>query len=108
MVNTSVSMYLRAHANCRAAQCNLCAYRRVKMLSSRALRGAVMALLAAGGGGVGLAPMPPAAAQSAAPTEERAEARAAYAAALGAFKAILAERRAQIEAKQRLPERPGQ
>ena len=52
--------------------------------------------------------MTPAAAQPAATTEEQAEARAAYEKALRAFKAVLAERRGQIEAGQALPERPGQ
>jgi hypothetical protein len=53
---------------------------------------------------------PPAAAKDPAPAsaQEQAEAQAAYDKALAAFKAILAERRAQIDAKQKLPERPGQ
>ena len=52
--------------------------------------------------------MAPAAAQSAATAEEQAAALAAYDKALREFKAVLAERRAQIDAKERLPERPGQ
>lgn len=49
-----------------------------------------------------------AAAQGTAPTKEQAAAVATYDKALRAFRAILAERRGQIEAKQKLPERPGQ
>ena len=67
------------------------------MLALGAIAGAV-------GGGLAT----PAAAQTAASSEEQAVARAAYDKALRDFKAILAERRAQIEARQRLPERPGQ
>jgi len=63
-------------------------------------------LVAAGTGGVGV--VTPAATQSASLTREQAEARTAYDKALHEFRAILAERRAQIEAKQKLPERPGQ
>ncbi|MFZ1104242.1 MAG: hypothetical protein WAN86_15595 [Hyphomicrobiaceae bacterium] len=50
----------------------------------------------------------PVAAEPTATAEEKAQARVAYDKALRAFKAVLAERRAQIEAGQRLPERPGQ
>lgn len=50
----------------------------------------------------------PAAAQATALSKEQASAQAAYDKALREFKAILAERRAQINAKQPLPERPGQ
>src|SRR5690606_32014678 len=50
----------------------------------------------------------PAAAQPVATDRERAAARAAYAKALSAFRAILAERRRQIERGERLPDRPGQ
>lgn len=57
---------------------------------------------------VGLGIVTPAAAQPAATAEEQAAARAAYDRALRDFKAILAERRAQIEAGRRLPDRPGQ
>ena len=64
----------------------------------------VLALVAAGSGGVGV--VTPAAAQSAALTKEQA--RGAYDKALREFKAILAERRAQIDGKQKLPSLPGQ
>ncbi|HEY7550870.1 MAG TPA: hypothetical protein VH913_15305 [Hyphomicrobiaceae bacterium] len=50
----------------------------------------------------------PAPAKSAALTEEQAAAGAAYDKALRDFKAVLAERRGQIERGERLPERPGQ
>ena len=62
--------------------------------------------LAAGTASVGF-PVP-AAAQSAALTKEQAAAVAGYGKALRDFKAVLAERRGQIDAKQALPERPGQ
>jgi hypothetical protein len=65
-----------------------------------------LALIAAAADGVGH--VHSAAAQTAATAEEQAAARAAYEAAVRAFKAVLAERRAQIEAKEKLPERPGQ
>ncbi len=65
-----------------------------------------LALVAIGATGVGLAT--PVAAQTAASAEEQAAARAAYDKALRDFKAILAERRGQIERGERLPERPGQ
>lgn len=48
------------------------------------------------------------AAKSEAERKAQAEATAAYDAALAEFKAILAKRRAQITAKERLPELPGQ
>ena len=64
------------------------------------------AVFAPGVGGVGV--VAPAAAQAKALTKEQAEAQAAYDKALRAFRAILVERRGQIEAKQKLPERPGQ
>jgi hypothetical protein len=69
-----------------------------------------LGLVAATIGGVGdLGLVASAAAQSApALTQDQAEAQAAYDKALRAFKAVLAERRGQIEAGQRLPERPGQ
>ena len=75
---------------------------------SLSLAGAALALAlaAAGAGGVGL--VMPVAAEPTATAEEKAQARVAYDKALRAFKAVLAERRAQIEAGQRLPERPGQ
>jgi hypothetical protein len=50
----------------------------------------------------------PASAQSAAPTTTQAAVLSAYDTALRAFRAVLAERRAQIQAKQKLPDRPGQ
>ncbi|MGY4630208.1 hypothetical protein [Bradyrhizobium sp. USDA 4486] len=50
----------------------------------------------------------PAIAQTGAPTTRQAEALANYERALGEFKAILAERRKQIDAKQPLPNLPGQ
>jgi hypothetical protein len=50
---------------------------------------------------------PPAIGQTAL-TKEQAAAVATYDTALRAFRAILAERRKQIEGKQKLPERPGQ
>src|SRR5262245_26675488 len=65
-----------------------------------------LALVATCASGVGL--VAPAAAQPAATAEEQAGARAAYDKSLREFKAVLAERRAQIEARQKLPERPGQ
>jgi hypothetical protein len=63
-------------------------------------------LLAAGMTGPGS--VTPAAAQTSALTGEQAEVQAAYDKALRAFKAILAERRGEIERGQPLPERPGQ
>ena len=62
--------------------------------------------LAAGTASVGF-PVP-AAAQSAALTKEQAAAVAGYDKALRDFRAVLTERRGQIDAKQALPERPGQ
>ncbi|MDD1520049.1 MULTISPECIES: hypothetical protein [Bradyrhizobium] len=50
----------------------------------------------------------PTVAQKAAPTPQQSEALAAYERALGDFKSILAERRRQIEAKEPLPNLPGQ
>ena len=64
-----------------------------------------VALVAAGTSGV----LTPAAAQPTALAKEQAAyEKATYEKALREFKAILAERRAQIEAKQKLPDRPGQ
>ena len=63
-------------------------------------------LVAVGIAGLGVAT--PAAAQSSALNAEQAAAVAAYDKALLDFKAILAERRAQIGGGQRLPDRPGQ
>ena len=57
-------------------------------------------------GGVGVAT--PAAAQASVRTKEQVAAVAAYDKALREFKAILAQRRAQIEARQKLPSLPGQ
>jgi hypothetical protein len=65
-----------------------------------------LAVVAAGTGGVGLAT--PAASQSVALSKEQAVALAAYEKALREFRAILAERRAQIDAKRPLPDKPGQ
>lgn len=56
----------------------------------------------------GVAIVAPVAAQSAAVSKEQSAAQTAYDTALRAFRAILAERRRQITAKQPLPERPGQ
>ena len=50
----------------------------------------------------------PAAAQASARTQAQVSAVAAYDKALREFKAVLAERRAQINAKQPMPDRPGQ
>jgi hypothetical protein len=73
-------------------------------------RGAIAALalavVMAGAGGTCV--VTPAAAQQSALTKAQAEAVAAYEKALREFKAILAERRAQIDAKQALPDKPGQ
>ena len=87
---------------------------KVEALARQSLRIAIAALALALGaaarvasGGTGL--VPPAAAQPAtAAAEEQAAARAAYDKALRDFKAVLAERRAQIEGGRGLPERPGQ
>jgi hypothetical protein len=68
-----------------------------------------VALGAAGVGGAGF--VIAASAQSAAPTKAQAaalSALSAYDEALRAFRAVLAERNAQIEARQKLPDRPGQ
>jgi hypothetical protein len=65
-----------------------------------------LVLVAAGTGGLGF--VTPAAAQASALTQAQAEARAAYDKALREFKAILVERRAQIDGKQALPNLPGQ
>jgi hypothetical protein len=65
-----------------------------------------LALVAAGASRLDLAT--PAAAQATAPTKEQAAAVAAYDKALREFKAILAQRRAQIDGKQKLPNLPGQ
>ena len=65
-----------------------------------------IALVAVGAGCLGC--VTPATAQSTARTQEQASALAAYDKALREFKAVLAERRAQIDAKRPLPDRPGQ
>ena len=65
-----------------------------------------IALGAAGTGGLGL--VTPGLAQASALTKAQAAAGAAYEKALREFKEILAERRAQIDAKQVLPNLPGQ
>jgi hypothetical protein len=86
---------------------------KVEAPARQSLRVAIAALALAlgaavdvGRGGIGL--VKPAAAQPAAATAEEQAAARAYDKALRDFKAVLAERRAQIEARQRLPERPGQ
>ncbi len=73
----------------------------------QAVAGLALALLTAGSSGVGLVTTP-AAAQADTLAREQTEVQAAYDRALRDFKAILAERRAQIEGGRRLPERPGQ
>jgi hypothetical protein len=65
-----------------------------------------VALVAPGTGGLGF--VTPALAQASALTQAQAAARAAYDKALREFKEILAKRRAQIDAKQALPNLPGQ
>jgi hypothetical protein len=68
-----------------------------------------LALVIAGSGGAGLATPAGAQATAPAPTKVQAAAQAAYDRALRAFRAILAERRAQlVSAKRVLPARPGQ
>ncbi len=64
----------------------------------------VLASVAAHAGGL----VTYAVAQATALTQAQADARAAYDKALREFKAILSERRAQIDGKQKLPDRPGQ
>jgi hypothetical protein len=66
----------------------------------------VLALVASGVGGARFAKF--AVAQPAVLTKEQTAALAAYDKALREFKAILAQRRAQIEGKQKLPSLPGQ
>jgi hypothetical protein len=65
-----------------------------------------VALVAAGTGGLGF--VTPALAQASALTQAQVAARAACDEALREFKEILAKRRAQIDAKQALPNLPGQ
>jgi hypothetical protein len=69
----------------------------------RAQRHAIVAITA-----LGLLFTTSAASQAQTPTAKQAAALAAYDRALGDFKSILAERRSQIEAKQPLPNLPGQ
>ena len=88
-------------------------HRRPAMLFSRMRRPRISIVfaiaMALGGASLGCAGfVMPASAQSAAPSTTQAAALTAYDAALRAFRAVLAERRAQIQAKQKLPERPGQ
>lgn len=80
-------------------QCGRLGRRRV----AAAILGLVLAAAGTGGGAA-----TPAAAQPAKTANEQSAARVAYEKALRAFRAILAERRAQIEAGRGLPERPGQ
>jgi hypothetical protein len=76
-----------------------------------AIAALAFALTALGAGGFGCG-MPAAAQSTQAPaaalSKEQAAAVAAYEAALREFKAVLLERRRQIEAKEKLPDRPGQ
>ena len=69
---------------------------------------AVLALAVVAAGMGGLRTVTHAAAQATAPTKAQAGARAAYDTALREFKTILAKRRARIDAKQELPNLPGQ
>ena len=78
------------------------------MRRPRHVAGAVLALAMVAGGMGRLRIVTQAAARAAAPTKAQAGARAAYDTALREFKTILAKRRAQIDAKQELPNLPGQ
>jgi hypothetical protein len=80
---------------------------RNRLLSALVTLASLLGVVAAGVGGL-LGAVTPAAAQRTASANEQAAAQTAYDSALRAFKAVLAERRAQIEAKAKLPERPGQ
>jgi hypothetical protein len=81
-----------------------------------AVAAVALALMAVAVGGFGgtrpalaqSAPAKAAPAQAAALSKEQTAAVAAYEAALRDFKAMLAERRRQIDAKEKLPDRPGQ
>ena len=64
--------------------------------------------LALGAAGIGAGGVAPAGAQPATLTQSQSTPQASYDKALREFKAVLVERRAQINAKQTLPERPGQ
>ncbi len=66
----------------------------------------IAALVPAGIGHLGF--ISPAAAQPAALTKQQSDALAAYTNALNRFKSILAQRRAQIDSRQPLPNLPGQ
>jgi hypothetical protein len=81
---------------------------RARRLGAAGLALGIVAGALAGGVGGLAGVVRPAAAQAIATAEEQAEALAAYTAALGAFQAVLAERRAQIEARRPLPRQPGQ
>jgi len=75
-------------------------------IATRILPAVAVALVAGGTGGLGS--VPPALAEASALTKAQAAASAAYDKALREFKEILAKRRAQIDAKQALPNLPGQ
>jgi hypothetical protein len=75
-------------------------------IATRLLPAMVVALVAAGTCGLGF--MTPALAEASVLSKAQAAASAAYDKALREFKEILAKRRAQIDAKQALPNLPGQ
>ena len=74
--------------------------------ATRFLPAAILAWALIGAGGLGI--IVPAHAEPASLSKEQADALAAYDKALADFKKILAERRAQIDGKQKLPSLPGQ
>jgi hypothetical protein len=76
------------------------------MSAMRPLPAAVLALALIGAAGLGV--IAPARAQPAELTAEQSAAVTAYDKALADFKSILAQRRAQIDGKQKLPNLPGQ
>src|SRR5262249_33470610 len=78
----------------------------IGLLFTLPLSGAVMALIAAGSGNMGL--ISSAEAAPAALNKAQADALDAYNIAVGQFRSVLTERRAQIEANQPLPNLPGQ
>jgi hypothetical protein len=78
------------------------------ILSRIVLVWAAVALALAAAGSIDCGFVTPGLAQASALSKEQEAARAAYAAALREFQEILAERRAQINAKQALPNLPGQ
>jgi hypothetical protein len=86
------------------ATLNACLRR--KASATRLLTAMVVALVAAGTCGLGF--VTPALAEASALSKAQAAASAAYDKALREFKEILAKRRAQIDAKQALPNLPGQ